>query len=38
MAKNISKKNVEKLKAYFRKNGINVKPSRSKNKVAGTRS
>jgi hypothetical protein len=39
MSKNVSKKNLEKLKQYFAKNGgINTKPGNKQNKNAGTKS
>lgn len=40
MGKNVSKKNLEKLKAYFAKqnNGTNIKPGSKKDKNAGSKS
>jgi hypothetical protein len=37
MSKNVSKKNLEKLKQYFAKNAANIKPGNRKDKNAGTK-
>lgn len=37
MGKNVSKKNIEKLKLYLKKNGINPEPSNLQDTNPGTR-
>ena len=37
MSKNVSKKNLEKLKQYFAKNAANIKPGNRKDKNTGTK-